>query len=246
MLSVQKVLEKLCIPLLGLIIFFTLTTFAAYWADQSHWERFLSINWARVFQLLDLRAEQTSATWFSSILFLITAMGFALLGWGRSEHYQIRSIERYLFKLASLALCALSVDEAASIHETIGIWFERQSTLLNDTAFEYISASTTGFSWLLIFSPIFLLGLAILVALLYRLIRTLPDKKQRLPAYYYLILALLCLPSVLVLEAWQAHFYALGIAEEQLFAPCLEEACELLGMYFLLRSVLITTKFYQL
>jgi len=246
MLSVQKVLEKLCVPLLGLIIFFALTTFAAYWADQSHWERFLSINWARVFQLLDLREEQTSATWFSSTLFLITAMGFALLGWGQSKQYNIHIIERYLFKLASLALCALSVDETASIHETIGIWFERQSTLLNDTAFEYISASTTGFSWLLIFAPIFLLGLAILVILLYRLIKVIPDNTQRTYAYYYLIFAVLCLPAVLVLEAWQAHFYALGMIEKQLFAPCLEETCELLGMYFLFRSVLITTKFYQL
>lgn len=219
-------------PLLILIIFFSATTLLAYYTQQASWQQNI-VNWHRVLQLFDLRDENTLATWFSSILFFIASLGFMLLGWGKSQTYDITRFGRLGFQIIALALCFLSADEVGSFHETVGSWFERKVIVWD-------GVQSMGFSWLLFFAPLALFVLIICIQQLLPLIKKLPDNR----GYNLLILACICLPGVLVLEALQGYWIYTQQGETVL--TCLEESFELLGIYSLFLITLIIARQHQL
>ncbi|MCV6639422.1 hypothetical protein [Candidatus Albibeggiatoa sp. nov. NOAA] len=235
-ITIRQLLSQLSLFLLVLIIFFSATTLFAYYTQQAHWQQ-QAVNWHRVLQLLDLRDENTLATWFSSILFLTASVGFVLLGWGKSKTYTINFFSRFSFQVTALALCALSADEVGSFHETVGSWFERKVIVWD-------GLQGMGFSWLLIFAPFALAILILCGQQLYKLINTLPDLSARRYSRALLILACILLPSVLILEALQGYW--IFTKQGETVFTCLEEMFELLGMYSLFLVTLIIARQHQL
>lgn len=218
-----------------------MTTFIADWTQQADWQRVFGINWHRVLELLDLREENTLATWFSSVLFLCTGIGFLLLGWGQSAHFVISQWTRLVFQLATIGAIFLSADEVASIHETAGKWFKRVINHFVDNI-----QDERGYSWILLFAPFLVMGLVFALYGLQKLINNMPITRnwQRQQAYFALGIALFCLPGVFVFEAfeWRLSLFDQNITQWTAF----EELFEIMGMYSLFFCTVLVAKQYQL
>lgn len=230
-----NILEKLIFPLLLISLFFISTTFMASLTSEMAWQRIGGVNLHRIFQLLDLREENTLATWFSSIIFLSTSLAFVLLGWGFSPALKISPLTQKMCQVVTMGACLLSADEVASIHETLGKWFGR---LIFKTMVDY-PVEDNGFLWVPLLAPLFLMGFFMAIHILYTLIT--PMQQYRRWALLTLASALICLPlGVFLSEILESQ----GISVALL--TCIEEACELIGMYSLFASVVLVAKEYQL
>lgn len=231
-------MNKLAIPLLVLCFFFVLTTFLAYFYAVGGEQRFLSFNLHRILELLDLRKENTLATWFSSVLFLATGLGFMLLGWGQGPFFTISAFTRRVFQIGAIGACYLSADEMASIHETFGHWLAR---IVNTEVGTLVD--THGFSWVLLFAPVGIFMLLWLAILLYRLIAQMPGQARN-QAKFALLGALFFLPGVFALEMVQA--YLAYVKPGSNVFPCFEEMFEVFGMYGLFLTTTTISTHYQL
>ena len=229
-------LDKLIFPLLLISLFFILTTFLTVFTHEMAWQRIGGINFHRIFQLLDLREENTLATWFSSVIFLATSLAFVLLGWGSSPTFKVSLLTRRMSQLVTFGACLVSADEVASIHETVGKWFGRLiTTVLGIPEL----ANDQGFLWVPLLAPIFLIGFFMAAHVLYKLI--IPMQHHRQWALLTLTTALICLPlGVFISEALESQ----GIFVN--FITCMEESFEIIGMYSLFTSVILVAKEYQL
>jgi len=236
-MKLRYLLEKLAFPLLLLSGFFILTTFLTYFTTGSEWGRWLGINWHRILQLLDLREENTLATWWSSMVFLATSASLLLLGWSTTPDFVISRFTRWIFQLTTLGACLLSADEVASLHETTGKWAGR-------LAFKMISevpVEDKGFLWVPLLAPFLLLGFLLLAHSLYQTIRAMPNPYgQRQSAYWALASALICLPGVFVFETLETQQVTTTIL------TCFEETSEILGMYGLFLCSMIIARQYKL
>ncbi|MBN1349546.1 hypothetical protein JXJ21_09065 [candidate division KSB1 bacterium] len=109
---------------------------------------------------------------------------------------------RLFFKATAVALFFLSADEIISIHEHLGARMEKQTGLFENTALE-----TRGFSWVLIYGPIALAGLAVIGYVFFKLLSKLPESsRERRTAKAFLFSALAGLPLILLLEALEGYF----------------------------------------
>lgn len=202
--------------------------------------RVFGINLQKILELMDLREENTLATWFSSIVFLLVAAAFVPLGWSTSSQFTISLWTRKIFQLTAIGACLLSADEVASVHETVGGWLSR---IVNHLA--GIPLDTRGFSWLLPFIPIALTGLFLLIYPLRRLILQLSiDAWQKKQLQFALWLAVLALPSVFLcefLEAYFSYYY-----HKSTIFNCFEESFEIVGMYCLFLCAVLITEKYEL
>lgn len=223
--------------MLGLSLLFIFTTFASYLTGHND-IRIWHINWERVLEFGDLREENTVATWFSSIVYLMTSFGFILLGWGISPEFKISSLTRRLFQLAAIGACLLSADEVGSVHEQIGSWLERALHIFQGT-----SIYGTGYLWVAPLAPLLLIGFFGVVYLLEKVILTMPDS-QRQQVHLALLVALLCLPGVFIFEILGGYFAYFRIGEG--IYSCFEEACEIIGMYSLFICTVMIARQYHL
>jgi len=241
-MKIHSLLAKLAIPFLLITIFFIVTTFLAYFTHGSEWHRVWGINFHRVLELLDLREENTLATWFSSMVFLAVGIGFLLLGWGYSSNYSISRLTRGIFKLATIGAILLSADEVASIHETVGKSFGRFIGKL------FVGAPTDdkGFFWVPLFAPIALIGLIAVAIMLHKIIANMPTSRdwQRYSAYLAILIAFMCLPGVFVLELLEWHLSVLN--QGVTILTCFEETFEMFGMYSLFFGTMLIARQYQL
>lgn len=222
-------------PLLLLIVFFSFTTLTAYVFKDLQGGG--TVNWHRVLELFDLREENSVATWFSSSLFLTTALGFGLLGWGQSVHYFPGINARYLYRLTAFALILVSADEVGSVHETVGSWFERKIIL-------WEAGKGMGFSWLILFAPFALLLLFTIFYHLSQLIRQLPTLTLQTSSKTMLYVATFSLVGVLLLEGLEGYFILINAPNTIL--PCFEEILELVGMYSLFLVTIYSAKQFYL
>jgi len=236
-------LEKLAIGLLLLTLFFISTTFIAELTQGGEWQRVLGMNLHRMLELLDLREENTLATWFSSMVFLMTGLAFLLLGWGSSPKFAISHLTRLVFKLATIGAVLLSADEVASIHETAGKWFQRfvSSFWVNAPPDE------KGYFWVVLFAPFLLVGFLAAAYVLRQLISNMPTERdwQRYAAYVALLVALLCLPGVFVFELLEWYLDN-SVNHSSSILTCWEEAFEIIGMYSLFLCAMLIARRYQL
>ncbi|MDM8559978.1 hypothetical protein [Candidatus Parabeggiatoa sp. HSG14] len=214
----------------------------AYLTQGSEWQRIFGINVHRILELLDLREENTLATWFSSIIFLAVGIGFLLLGWGSSTTFTISRLTRFIFQLTMVGAIFLSADEVGSIHETTGKWIRR---LINQLFIDAPS-DDKGFFWLLLFAPVAMIGLIATAFMLYKTIANMPINHnwQRQLAYFALLTALVCLPGVFVLELfeWYSHSINQGVT----IFTCVEEMFEMIGMYSLFVCAILIARQHQL
>lgn len=226
-------------PFFVLCLFFVLCTYFAHITEQSDWQRLFKINWHRVLALLDLREENTVATWFSSTLFFMAGWGFILLGWGNAALYTLKTYQRRLFQLAALGCIALSADEVGSVHETIGSWLDRSTGMLNDTPLY-----GKGYPWL-IAAPIIIGIVGFVVQQLWTLNRAIHvDAKLQNKIRLVLITTMIFLPCVFIFEFLEAYFWM--SRQTNTIFPVLEEMSELLGMLSLYTACLWLGKIYQL
>lgn len=225
------------IPLAGLAIFFIVTTFLAYFAGHGEF-RVFQVNWHRVLQLLDLREENTIATWFSSILFLAVSLAFLLLGWSTTPQFVISQQARWWFRLSAIGTCLLSADEIASFHETVGKWFARFMHQRLDTPID-----EKGFSWILLFAPVALFAFSVMASYLFQTLKTLPREKRQY-AQFALVTAFLSLPSVFGFELLEAYFTYTQHIRTTL--PCFEETAEVIGMYSVFFCIVFAIEHYEL
>jgi len=229
-----QILDRLVLPLFLISVFFIITTFLAFFSQGSEWHRVAGMNIHRVLELLDLREENTLATWFSSMIFFFTSAAFVLLGWGCSPQFTISPLTRWVFRLTAIGACGLAADEVASIHETTGKWAGR---LLVDTPV----LEDKGFLWVPLLAPVMVIGFLIAAHYLNTILKPLSPPRRQL-AQVALVVALICLPlGVFVLELLEAR------ADSPItIFPCFEEAAEIIGMYSLFWSALLAAKEYQL
>lgn len=241
-MKIYTLLEKIALPLFLIALFFIFTTFMTYFTQGSEWQRIFGINIHRILELLDLRQENTLATWFSSILFIATGLAFSLLGWGSSPDFVISKLSRLIFQLTTFGAILLSADEVASIHETTGKWFKR---FLEDF-WVNMPTDDKGFSWILLFAPILVGGLLIAGYFLLKVIAKMPINSiwQRQSAYLALMAAFLCLPGVFIFEIFE--WYSNTLKQGITILTCWEETFELLGMYSLFLCVILIGRRYQL
>ncbi len=236
-------LEKLTIPLLLFSLFFILTTFIAELTQGGEWQRVFGMNLHRVLELLDLREENTLATWFSSMVFLMTGLAFLLLGWSSSPEFAISRLTRLVFQLTTIGAVLLSADEVASIHETAGKWFQRFVSSL------WVNAppDEKGYFWVVLFAPFLLAGFLAAAYVLRQLISNMPTSRdwQRYAAYVALLVALLCLPGVFVFELLEWYLDN-SVNQSSHILTCWEEAFEIIGMYSLFLCTMLIARRYQL
>jgi hypothetical protein len=196
----------------------------------------MGTNWHRLLELLDLRKENTLATWFSSQMFFLTALALSLLGWG---DFNISRVSRWLFQLATIGAVLLSADEVGSFHETTGKWFGR----ILHQFMPGLPADDNGYFWVPLFAPFALLGFILLVYHLHKIILAMsaPFRQQSLFALWG---ALLCLPTVFIFELleWRLSISYAGMT----ILSCFEEMFELLGMFNLYLCTMLIAKNYQL
>jgi hypothetical protein len=192
----------------------------------------------RILELLDLRAENTLATWFSSIVFLAVSLSFVLLGWSYSASFTLSQWARFVFQLTAIGALLLSADEVASIHETVGKWFKR----VIDQLWSQAPPDDRGYSWIILFAPVLLAGFFALIYFLRQVIATMD--KQRQSAFLTLFIALVCLPGVFVFEVfeWWLSSFNQGIS----ILTCFEEMFELIGMYSLFLCAVFIARQHQL
>ena len=194
--------------------------------------------------MLDLREENTLATWFSSMIFLSTGFAFLLLGWGSSPSFTISRITRFTFKLTAIGAVLLSADEVASLHETIGKSFQRFVSNF------WINAppDNRGYFWIILFAPFLLAGLLMMGYFLRQVIAQMPTNQnqdwQRQLAYFTLFLAFFCLPGVFVFELFE--WYLDSLNQSASILTCFEEAFEVIGMYSLFFCAMLIARRYQL
>lgn len=233
-IKLRLFLEYLILPLFVLMLIFSATTFLAYYVQQANWQQEV-VNWQRVLELFDLREENTLATWFSGVLFLFASISFILLGWGQSASYILSHIQSFGLKIIALALCLLSADEIASVHETVGSWFERK-------VIAWDGVHGMGFSWVILFGPLFIAILIWCVMIIINLIKQLDEQKSQ--AGILLLIASISLPGVLLLELYQGYLVYTG--QGQTILTCVEEMLEMLGIYSLFLIALIIARQHQL
>jgi hypothetical protein len=241
-LKIHTLLEKLIVPLFLISLFFIITTFFAYASQESQWQRVFGINLHRVLELVDLRLENTLATWYSSQLFLLTGLAFVLLGWGQAPGLVITRIKRFIFQLTAIGAVLLSADEVGSFHETAGKWFGR----LMQSVFTNVPPDDKGFFWIPLFAPLALLGLLAVTVALFQMIANMPVQQrwQRQKTYLALLIALICLPGVFAFELIEWYF---SIQQQEfLITTWFEESFEIIGMYSLLLCAILITRQYQL
>ncbi len=237
-MKLHYLLEKFAFPLLILSLFFVLTTFLNYFTQGGEWQRLFGFNLHRILQLLDLREENTLATWFSSIIFLVASLSLLLLGWGHSPEYQVSRFTRFIFQLGAIGACLLSADEVASIHETVGKTVGR---FIFNLMVAGANVEDQGFFWVPLFAPLLLIVFLAIAHSLYQVIANLPNPYgQRQSVLWTLLIALICLPGVFVLEALEAHKDTLTVL------TCVEETVEIIGMYSLFLGSLMIARQYKL
>ncbi|RKZ41889.1 MAG: hypothetical protein DRQ49_03615 [Gammaproteobacteria bacterium] len=241
-MKIHYLLKKLAIPLFLITLFFIFTTFMAELSQGADWQRVFGINLHRILELLDLREENTLATWFSSMIFFATGLAFLLLGWGSSPDFIISHLTRFIFKLTAIGAILLSADEVASIHETVGKSFFRFVSNLWANA----PPDNNGYFWVVLFAPFMLGGLLMTVYFLHKVIARMPTKHdwQRQLTYFALLSAFMCLPGVFVFELFEWYFNTLKQGSGIL--TCFEETFEIIGMYSLFLCATLIAKIVKL
>ena len=234
-------LKALLRPVLILLFLFVAVTAVCAYLDGVNLNRVFGINPNRVLELVDLRAESTLGSWFSSTLFLLASLGFVVLGWGTYLEYELSFMKRLAFRTAAFGMLFLSIDETAGVHETVG-QFASRSFVGGSSG---MLSKEVVFFWIIPFSPLFIFALGFVVWSLYAL----ASCKQEADAPFIsskslVVIASIALPSVLLSEALEWWISSDGGSTSAL--RVLEESLELIGAYALFAASVRLGKLHRL
>lgn len=177
----------------------------------------------RLARAADLRIESNVATWFSSVLILVLATSFALLGWAPLVRARMHVAITWFYRMAALGCLYLSADEVGMLHEQAGTKLAHAAGLVDaggDGLFRY------GIRWVVLYAPVALLGATCVILAARRALASLrPERRPRTAAL--LAVGLGALVAVLGCETFESYLRHSGRSADAL--TCLEEACEVTG-----------------
>lgn len=213
-MRVTEFFRLLIKPVVVIAIIFIIIPFVAYFYGEN--EDIISI----ALKKLDLRNEGTFAAWYESILFILCGITFALIGWSKkAEDFLSRFIQLF-FRLMSLACIFMSADEAIELHESMGRKIEHKTGIFDQTSLQEI-----GFSWILVYGPIALIGIVIIASIYKNVLIRLPlDNNQVRSVKKYLMCALAGIPFVISLEIFEGYLWYAD--QKNVLLPCFEEMLE--------------------
>ena len=218
-MKLSETLAGLLTVLYVIAFLLVLSTFLSWFFVplEGEWSR-----WHRILSALDLRREGNVATWAESVLFLVWALSFAVIGWsGPNPTLRLTWPTRWFFRLAAVGACFLSLDEATTFHEMVGMSIERKTNLTDGTALEGF-----GYMWTLVYTPIVVVGIVLMIYCLRPLITGMPAREAEKRRAWALIAAVCILVlAVLGWEALEACMRLAGAVNTVL--QCLEETTEL-------------------
>lgn len=197
-------------------------------------------DWIWIFEKLNLRKETNFATWFESVLFVLCSLSFVMIGWSKGSSRIMSIFSKYFFRLTALASFFFSADEVVSVHEHLGVRLEQNTGLFEQTALE-----AKGFSWVLLYAPVVLIGLVVIIFIFYKLISKMPGRSEdRRWAFIYVALFSIGIPSVIVLEVFEGFYWMQGSLNT--FLPCFEESLELITLCSFIACNTLIARAYQL
>lgn len=188
---------------------------------------------------LDYTHEVTFASWFQSLLFLFTAAGFFLIGWGDREKLKISSIQQGVIKLFSIVMFFLSVDEILCLRDQLGRRIEFTTGLLDNTNIEHL-----GYSGFLVYIPLALAGIVFFSFIFKKLIKNIRNVKQRVLTYRYFKLIIFLIPIYLILIFSEIYLLIFGHPIKLIFY--IEELIKLGIIYSVYNFVLKISDNYNL
>jgi hypothetical protein len=170
-------------------------------------------------QIFYLDGENNIPTWFSTILFLFASFLLFIVS---SFKKGIKDLFAYSWGFLSIVFLFLSVDESASVHESIGYFLHK---FLETTGFLY-------FSWVIVGS----LFLLFLVFYLYKFIFSLPIKTLKV----FIISAVIFIFGAIGMEMLGSNQFYYHGANNWLYIifSTLEEILEMIGLIVFIYGLL--------
>lgn len=198
-----------------------------------------TLHWlyADLMKQVDLRNEVVAASWFEGVLFLIVAVSFALLGWGKSGTYA-PGRWRVFFQAMALIFVFLALDETVSLHEQLGKQVEYTTGIASNT-----EIANKGYSWVLVYLPAALVVLVLLFCAFKPLLAACKNSHTVAVTQRYMIGGGLAILGVFALEGSEAALYC-----SERSAPMMqvfEEALELLVLWCFLQVTSRMAENYQ-
>lgn len=160
-----------------------------------------------VFYQLDYTHDLSLATWFGSFMLLMVASGFFLIGWGDREKLKIDSTRQWFIRLFSVIAFILSADEILLLRDQLGKKIEDTTTLLDK-----INVEHHGYSWLLVFIPLALIGMIVFIFVFNKLIKNIKSVNHKFFINRYLSSIILLIPVYFIFASVGRYLLVTGTA----------------------------------
>jgi len=223
-MELKRTLDHVFIFLLiasaGLIIMMVFNTFDGYSA----------FGFSGLWYMLDLRIEGNAATWLESMCMLLCFLPIHSILFNRGNH-RIGLSSKIFFALSLLVVLFFSADEMVGLHEQIGARLSEISGVGDGTFLQ-------GFSWVLLYLPVMVVGLTLMVLVVLDLLKSLPKAMKRKSMWLGAIIAI-AVASILLLEMGEAYIYN-ALNSRTRFLTVIEESAELVvicGFYRLMQTL---------
>lgn len=208
-MKLKEFMRLLKIPILligGTIIIFSLLSYFFGFQLILIKDRSL-ITWViyKVFYHLDITHDYAFASLFMSFVILICAMGLFLIGFGDREKLKINSARQVIIKLFSVIMLFLAMDEILCLREQLGRRLEYATGLFDKTVIEH-----QGFSWLLIYIPLALVGMVLFISIFNNLIKNIRSVKQRTLTFHYFRAVIILVPIYFILVWGEGYLLMTG------------------------------------
>lgn len=164
----------------------------------------------------DLKFEQNVATWYSSGLLLCAGAMAVLNCWFAPVPSRSKQIHRAGWLLMAFVLIALSIDETATIHETLARLFNAVTEGSGRTPYKVGAGD-----WIPILLPLIIVVAAAMAVLFSYLFRS--YRKMLLLAFG----GLLCWIGAIFAESIEAGLWRLNVS--RVTEGFIEESCEIIG-----------------
>ena len=144
-----------------------------------------------LFYQLDITHETTLTTWFLSLMFLLCAVGFMLIGWGDREKLKINFVQQGIYKLFSVVCIFLAIAEM----------YSKQNLLV------YNSESLIN---LFVYLSLILVGIIMFIYVFKQLINNIKIAKRRIIINHYFKLTIILISIYLILVAGENYLLMSG------------------------------------
>jgi len=174
---------------------------------------------------LDLNKEYNLASVLEAYVFLLCGLSFVPLSLGEKAKYRVSTHRRMFFALIIIVLFFFSLDEILDIHERLGSLFEKRTGIFANTPLHGI-----GFSYLLVYGPLVLVGLFFLWRMYAAMTRGDPEKefvRRKIGVFFFS--GVLAVTGIIAVGLIQAVMWRSG--QRSLSFTFIEEFLELAALF---------------